>query len=193
MPTLTDKTLDTLRTVIARSAKKPGQAAQGTTAISAVATAVLSLRITILNRLRRWIRTHLPVNSRRAGRRAPAPGGAELIRRDRVLAAVARSPTQPTGWWSCWCTPESQRGAGPLPLHPGLGRTPQPLPAGRDPPTWAAASAGCSLLIAGLMFIIAHAAWSASQTPLRSRRRRPNGIGWLDRDTVEPTRKIANI
>lgn len=195
LPTLTDKTLDTLRTVIAESREsRDSEALLKGLAISAVATAVLSLLIYILNRLRRWIGTHLSTAVERGAERLRL-GGAELIRRDRVLAAVGKI-THAAYWllvvvlvhaWlgvvlarfpytRAWGERLSQYLLGVITDLGGgiLGTLP-------------------NLLIAGLMFLIARGVVGLLKPLFDHVAAGQAGIGWLDRDTVEPTRKIANI
>lgn len=195
LPVLTDKTLDALRTVIAESREsRDSEALLKGLAVSAAATAVLLLLIYALTRLRRWIGQHLITAVERGVQRLRL-AGAELIRRDRILAVA--------GWFThalYWLLVV-------LLVHAWLGVVLARFPYTR---AWgerlsqyllgviADLGGGIlttlpNLLIAGLMFLIARGVVGVLKPLFDHIAAGQAGIGWLDQDTVEPTRKIANI
>lgn len=195
LATLTDKTLEALRTVIAESREsRNSEALLKGMAVSAVATAVLLLLIYALTRLRRWIRRHLMSAVERGAERLRL-AGAELIRRDRILAAVG------------WLTHALYWLLVLLLVHAWLGVVLARFPYTR---AWGerlsqyllgvVADLGSgilttlpNLLIAGLMFLVARGVVGLLKPLFDHVAAGQAGIGWLDQDTVEPTRKIANI
>lgn len=195
LPTLTDKTLEALRTVIAESREsRDSEALLKGLAVSTAATAVLLLLIYTLTRLRRWIGGHLLGAVERGAERLRL-AGAELIRRDRVLA-VAGWITKALYWLLVL-----------LLIHAWLGVVLARFPYTR---AWgerlsqyllgvvAELGGGIlttlpNLLIAGLMFLVARGVVGLLKPLFDHVAAGQAGIGWLDQDTVEPTRKIANI
>ncbi len=188
---LTDTTLAALRTALAesRESRDSKTLAEGL-AVSAGVTLLLLALLYVLARLRGWIAGRLAAHTRRL-----RPGGAELIRGERVLAAV--------GWltgavfWLLAAVLAYAWLAQVLALFPytrawgeqlddyllgvlarlGLGML-ETLP---------------NLLVAALMFLVARAVVGLLKPVFDHVAGSGGGVGWLDKDTVEPTRKITNI
>ena len=192
---LTHSTLDKLRRVIAETRESRDSEAMARGAAAAAGATVAALLLTLaLNRLHAGISTRL-VRAIDQKARHLKLGGTELIRRDRVLAAV--------GWLmsaSYWL----------LTLLLGyawLGFVLARFPFTR---AWGEQLNGYllgmlfdlargiittlpNLLIAAIMFLLARGVVGLFKPLFDHVSAGASGIGWLDRDTVEPTRKITNI
>lgn len=192
---LTSSTENRLRTVIAESRESRDSQALGRGLLaSAAATIVLLLLTRGLTRLRHWFGARLMTAIDQQAARLKL-GGAELIRRDRILAAV--------GWLmsaSYWL----------LVLLLGyawlgfvMGRFPFTRAWGEQLNSYLLGivldmgkgiiTTLPNLLIAGIMFILARGVVGLLKPLFDHVSSGEPGIGWLDRDTVEPTRKITNI
>lgn len=195
LETLTHATQENLRQVIAETREsRDSEALVRGAAAAAGATAVALVLALALTRLHRGIGARLVSMIDRKAERLKL-GGTELIRRDRILAAV--------GWLmsaSYWL----------LVLLLGyawLGFVLARFPFTR---AWGEQLNGYllgivldlgkgiittlpNLLIAGIMFLLARGVVGLLKPLFDHVSSGEPGIGWLDRDTVEPTRKITNI
>lgn len=195
LDTLTHRTLDTLRQVIAETREsRDSEAMVRGAATAAGATAVALVLALVLTRLHRSLGARLVSTIDQQAARLKL-GGAELIRRDRILAAV--------GWLmsaSYWL----------LVLLLGyawlgfvMGRFPFTRAWGEQLNSYLLGivldmgkgiiTTLPNLLIAGIMFILARGVVGLLKPLFDHVSSGEPGIGWLDRDTVEPTRKITNI
>lgn len=195
LETLTQTTQQNLHRVIAETRESRDSEAMVRGAAAAAGATVVALALALaLTRLHRGLGTRLvsTINRKAKGLRL---GGTELIRRDRILAAV--------GWLmsaSYWL----------LVLLLGyawLGFVLARFPFTR---AWGEQLNGYlvgivldmgkgvittlpNLLIAGIMFLLARGVVGLLKPLFDHVSSGKPGIGWLDRDTVEPTRKITNI
>lgn len=192
---LTDTTLAALRTALAESRESP-DSRMTNSSVSPADTARPPARVLLsgLARLRGWIARRLAAAIDAHTRRLRA-GGAELIRGERVLAA-ARWLTGAAFWllaallaytWlarvlalfpytRAWGEQLDDYLLGVL-ARLGLGML-ETLP---------------NLLVAVLMLLVARAVVGLLKPFFDHVAGNGGGVGWLDRDTVEPTRKITNI
>lgn len=192
---LTDTTLAALRTALAESREShDSRTLAGGLAVSAGLTLLFVILLSGLARLRGWIARRLAAAIDAHTRRLRA-GGAELIRGERVLAA-ARWLTGAAFWllaallaytWlarvlalfpytRAWGEQLDDYLLGVL-ARLGLGML-ETLP---------------NLLVAVLMLLVARAVVGLLKPFFDHVAGNGGGVGWLDRDTVEPTRKITNI
>lgn len=192
---LTDKTVAVLRTVVAESREsRDSRAMAEGLAVSAGATLVFFTLLYLLGRLRTWITGRLAAAiDIQAGKLKL--GGTELIRRDRILAAVS--------WISrgvFWLLAAILAYAW---LARILERFPYTRAWGENLDDYLLGMLGKlgvgilqtvpNLLIALLMFLVARAVVGLLKPVFDHVATNRIGLGWLDKDTVEPTRKITNI
>ena len=192
---LTDTTLAALRTALAesRESRDSKTLAEGL-AVSAGLTLVFAILLSGLARLRGWIARRLAAAIDAHTRRL-RPGGAALIRGERVLAAVG------------WLTGAAFWLLAALLAYAWLARVLALFPYTRawgeqldDYLLGVLARLGLgiletlpNLLVALLMFLVARAVVGLLKPVFDHAASSGNGVGWRDRDTVEPTRKISNI
>ncbi len=195
LDSLTHRTLGALRQVIVETRESRDSEAMARGAgVAAGATAVALILALVLTRLHRGLGTRLVSTIDRKAEQLKL-GGTELIRRDRILAAV--------GWLmsaSYWL------------LMLLLGYAWLGFVLARFPFTraWGEQLNGYllgivldmgkgilttlpNLLIAAIMFLLARGVVGLLKPLFDHVSSGEPGIGWLDRDTVEPTRKITNI
>ncbi|WP_298620621.1 mechanosensitive ion channel family protein [uncultured Zoogloea sp.] len=195
LATLTDKTVAVLRTVVAesRESRDSRSLAEGL-AVSAGATLVFITLLYLLGRLQAWITRRLAAAIDARAERLKL-GGTELIRRDRILAAV--------GWLSralFWLLAALLAYTW---LARILARFPYTRAWGENLDDYLLGVLGRlgvgilqtlpNLLIALLMFLVARAVVGLLKPVFDHAAGNNTGLGWLDKDTVEPTRKITNI
>ncbi len=195
LDSLTHKTVANLRTVIAESREsRNSQAMARGLLVSAAATLVLLILTLGLTRLRHWIGSRLLAAIEQQAERLKL-GGTELIRRDRILAATGWLLN--AGYWLLVL----------LLAYAWLGFVLARFPFTR---AWGEQLNGYllgmvldlgrsiittlpNLFIVAIMFLLARGVVGLLKPLFDHVARGNSGIGWLDRDTVEPTRKIANI
>jgi len=195
LETLTLTTLDKLHRVIAETREsRDSEAMARGAATAAGATAVALIVALVLSRLHKGVGGRLvsAIDSKAERLRL---GGAELIRRDRILAAVGWLMN--AGYWLLVL----------LLAYAWLGFVLARFPFTR---VWGEQLNGYllgiavdlgkgilttlpNLLIAAIMFLLARGVVGLLKPLFDHVSSGESGIGWLDRDTVEPTRKIANI
>ncbi len=192
---LTNRSVATLGTVIAasRESRDSRQLATGL-AKSAGATLVFFALLYALGRLRGWVARKLAGAIARQSERLRL-GGTELIRRDRILAAIAWLSA--AVFWLVAAVLAYAWIARVLAIFPYTRAWGEQLD---DYLLGVLARLGLgvletvpNLLIALLMFLLARAVVGLLKPVFDHVASDNKGLGWLDKDTVEPTRKIANI
>lgn len=192
---LTRKSVATLGTVIAesRESRDSRQLAEGL-AKSAGATLVFFALLYALGRLRAWVAGKLAGAIDRQSERLKL-GGTELIRRDRILAAIAWMSA--AIFWLIAAVLAYAWIARVLAIFPYTRAWGEQLD---DYLLGVLARLGLgvietvpNLLIAFLMFLVARAVVGLLKPVFDHVAGDSTGLGWLDKDTVEPTRKITNI
>lgn len=192
---LTDATVARLRKVIAESREsRDSEALLRGLSLAVLESAVALALLAGLTRLHRWVGARLVAAvSRQAERLTLA--GTELIRRDRVLAIVRRLVNALYGLVFA------------VLVYAWLGQILARFPYTR---AWGERLNGYflgiaagfadgilttlpNLLVAALMFLLARGVVGLLKPLFDHVSSSGNHIGWLDRDTVEPTRKIANL
>ncbi|MCK6374466.1 MAG: mechanosensitive ion channel family protein [Zoogloea sp.] len=192
---LTQKSVATLGTVIAesRESRDSRLLAEGL-AKSAGATLVFFALLYALGRLRGWVAGKLAGAIDRQSERLKL-GGTELIRRDRILAAIAWMSA--AIFWLVAAVLAYAWIARVLAIFPYTRAWGEQLD---DYLLGVLARLGLgvletvpNLLIALLMFLLARAVVGLLKPVFDHVAGDSAGLGWLDKDTVEPTRKITNI